>query len=207
MQEKLNIAVFVDYDNIEIGLKSTLRRDFDVALVLDALKERGDIVAKFAYANWGRQDGATRQMAENAVQMVQRIPSPRGDKNGADINLALDALEMAFTHSHVNAFAIVSGDSDFIPLVNKLKEYGKTVFVVGGKAFTSTILQQNCHEFISFESLMQDAPERMIGPERSPLLRGETRAPRGDRPPGDRPERMDRPDRGERPDRGDRRQR
>ncbi len=154
MQERLNIAVFVDYDNIEIGVKSTLRREFDVSLVLDALKERGDLVAKFAYANWSRQEGATRQMAENAVQMVQRIPSPRGDKNGADINLALDALEMAFTHDHVNAFAIISGDSDFIPLVNKLKEYGKTVFVVGGKAFTSTILQQNCHEFISFESLL-----------------------------------------------------
>jgi len=155
-QEKMNIAVFVDYDNIEIGVKSTLRRDFSVAVVLDALKERGHIVAKFAYANWGRQEGATRQMAENAVQMVQRIPSPRGDKNGADINLALDALEMAFTHNHVNAFAIVSGDSDFIPLVNKLKEYGKTVFIVGGKAFTSTILQQNCHEFISYESLLDD---------------------------------------------------
>jgi uncharacterized protein (TIGR00288 family) len=156
MQEKLNIAVFVDYDNIEIGLKTTLHREFDVSLPLESLKERGDIVAKFAYANWGRQEGATRQMAENAVQMVQRIPSPRGDKNGADINLALDALEMAFTHSHVNAFAIVSGDSDFIPLVNKLKEYGKTVFVVGGRAFTSTILQQNCHEFISYESLLVD---------------------------------------------------
>ena len=154
MQDRLNIAVFVDYDNIEIGVKSTLRREFEVSLVLDTLKERGDIVAKFAYANWSRQEGATRQMAENAVQMVQRIPSPRGDKNGADINLALDALEMAFTHDHVNAFAIVSGDSDFIPLVNKLKEYGKTVFVVGGKAFTSTILQQNCHEFVSFESLL-----------------------------------------------------
>ncbi len=162
MQDKLNIAVFVDYDNIEIGLKSTLRREFDVSLALEALKERGDIVAKFAYANWGRQDGATRQMAENAVQMVQRIPSPRGDKNGADINLALDALEMAFTHTHVNAFAIVSGDSDFIPLVNKLKEYGKTVFVVGGKAFTSTILQQNCHEFISFESLLLSEVGREI---------------------------------------------
>jgi uncharacterized protein (TIGR00288 family) len=156
MQEKLNIAVFVDYDNIEIGVKSTLRREFDVSLALDALKERGDIVAKFAYANWSRQEPATRQMAENAVQMVQRIPSPRGDKNGADINLALDALEMAFTHEHVNAFAIVSGDSDFIPLVNKLKEYGKTVYVVGGKAFTSTILQQNCHEFVSYESLLDD---------------------------------------------------
>lgn len=158
MQDRLNIAVFVDYDNIEIGVKSTLRRDFEVSLVLDALKERGGIVAKFAYANWSRQEGATRQMAENAVQMVQRNPSPRGDKNGADINLALDALEMAFTHDHVSAFAIVSGDSDFIPLVNKLREYGKTVYVVGGKAFTSTILQQNCHEFISFESLLNVDP-------------------------------------------------
>ena len=159
MQDKLNIAVFVDYDNIEIGVKSTLQREFEFPSALDALKERGDIVAKFAYANWARQEGATRQMAENAVQMVQRIPSPRGDKNGADINLALDALEMAFTHTHVNAFAIVSGDSDFIPLVNKLKEFGKTVFVLGGKAFTSTILQQNCHEFISYESLL-DEPQQ-----------------------------------------------
>ncbi len=154
MNEKLKIAVFVDYDNIEIGVKSTLQREFEVASVLESLRERGDLVAKFAYADWGRQEGAKRQMAENAVQMVQRVPSPRGDKNGADINLALDALEMAFTHDHINAFAIVSGDSDFIPLLNKLKEYGKTVFVVGGRAFTSTILQQNCHEFISYESLL-----------------------------------------------------
>ncbi|MFL6351582.1 MAG: NYN domain-containing protein [Bryobacteraceae bacterium] len=186
MQDRLSIAVFVDYDNIEIGVKSTLRREFDVSLPLGALKERGDIVAKFAYANWGRQEGATRQMAENAVQMVQRIPSPRGDKNGADINLALDALEMAFTHAHVNAFAIVSGDSDFIPLVNKLKEYGKTVFVVGGKAFTSTILQQNCHEFVSYESLLEDG-ERIVA-----------------QPMPDRRERTDRPDRRDRKERGQR---
>jgi uncharacterized protein (TIGR00288 family) len=171
MQEKLNIAVFVDYDNIEIGLKSTLRQEFDVSIPLDALKERGDIVAKFAYANWGRQEGAARSMAENAVQMVQRLPSPRGDKNGGDINLALDALEMAFTHPHVNAFAIISGDSDFIPLVNKLKEYGKTVFVVGGKAFTSTILQQNCNEFLSYESLLSD-DERGEVRERPPRPQG-----------------------------------
>jgi uncharacterized protein (TIGR00288 family) len=192
MQERLNIAVFVDYDNIEIGVKSTLRREFDVSLPLGALKERGDIVAKFAYANWGRQEGATRQMAENAVQMVQRIPSPRGDKNGADINLALDALEMAFTHAHVNAFAVVSGDSDFIPLVNKLKEYGKTVFVVGGKAFTSTILQQNCHEFVSYESLLED------GASIVPLPMPDRREQRGERP--DRVDRgKDKRERGPRP--------
>ena len=168
MTDKLKIAVFVDYDNIEIGVKSTLQREFEVASVLESLRERGDIVAKFAYADWGRQEGAKRQMAENAVQMVQRVPSPRGDKNGADINLALDALEMAFTHDHINAFAIVSGDSDFIPLLNKLKEYGKMVFVVGGRAFTSTILQKNCHEFISFESLMTDEPQQRGGRQQQP---------------------------------------
>jgi uncharacterized protein (TIGR00288 family) len=210
MQDRLNIAVFVDYDNIEIGVKSTLRREFDVSLALTALKERGDIVAKFAYANWGRQEGATRQMAENAVQMVQRIPSPRGDKNGADINLALDALEMAFTHSHVNAFAIVSGDSDFIPLVNKLKEYGKTVFVLGGKAFTSTILQQNCHEFVSYESLLEDGATIIATPmpDRRDLnadrtLRPDRQGDRKDGPPRQQqPQQQppqDKKDRGPRP--------
>ena len=158
MEQKLKIAVFIDFDNIEIGVKSTLHREFDVAAVLDALKERGEIVTKFAYANWGRQESATRALSEHAVQMVQRDPSPRGDKNGADINLALDALEMAFTHDHINAFAIVSGDSDFIALVNKLKQYDKRIFVVGGRAFTSTILQKNCHEFVSYESLIDERP-------------------------------------------------
>ena len=153
-EKHLKIAVFIDFDNIEIGVKSTLQREFDVSAVLETLKERGEIITKIAYANWGRLENSTRQLSEYAVQMVQRDPSPRGDKNGADINLALDALEMAFTHDHINAFAIVSGDSDFIALVNKLKQYDKTVFVVGGRAFTSTILQKNCHEFISYESML-----------------------------------------------------
>jgi uncharacterized protein (TIGR00288 family) len=163
MEQKLKIAVFIDFDNIEIGVKSTLHREFDVAAVLDALKERGEIVTKFAYANWGRQESATRALSEHAVQMVQRDPSPRGDKNGADINLALDALEMAFTHDHINAYAIVSGDSDFIALVNKLKQYDKRIFVVGGRAFTSTILQKNCHEFVAYESIIDDPRPRQQG--------------------------------------------
>ena len=169
MEQKLKIAVFIDFDNIEIGVKSTLHREFDVAAVLDALKERGEIVTKFAYANWGRQEFATRALSEHAVQMVQRDPSPRGDKNGADINLALDALEMAFTHDHINAFAIVSGDSDFIALVNKLKQYDKRVFVVGGRAFTSTILQKNCHEFVAYESMIDDARPRSPAPPQPQL--------------------------------------
>ena len=168
MEQKLKIAVFIDFDNIEIGVKSTLHREFDVAAVLDALKERGEIVTKFAYANWGRQESATRALSEHAVQMVQRDPSPRGDKNGADINLALDALEMAFTHDHINAFAIVSGDSDFIALVNKLKQYDKRIFVVGGRAFTSTILQKNCHEFVAYESIIDDRPRSGGHPHQAP---------------------------------------
>ncbi|MBZ5726605.1 MAG: NYN domain-containing protein [Acidobacteriia bacterium] len=168
MEQKLKIAVFIDFDNIEIGVKSTLHREFDVEAVLDALKERGEIVTKFAYANWGRQESATRALSEHAVQMVQRDPSPRGDKNGADINLALDALEMAFTHDHINAFAIVSGDSDFIALVNKLKQYDKRIFVVGGRAFTSTILQKNCHEFVAYESIIDDPRPRSSGHQQQP---------------------------------------
>jgi uncharacterized protein (TIGR00288 family) len=172
--------------------------------VLEALKERGEIVTKIAYANWGRMENSTRQLSEYAVQMVQRDPSPRGDKNGADINLALDALELAFTHDHINAFAIISGDSDFIALVNKLKQYDKTIFVVGGKAFTSTILQKNCHEFISYESMLDDnrssraprehqqpqavqlhlpQPERDRGPSSQPMQR-EVREPREPRQQG-----------------------
>ena len=158
--EKLNFAVFIDYDNIEIGVKSTLNREFDVKCVLDGIKERGEISAKIAYANWGRQTAEARKFTENGVQMVQRDTTPRGDKNGADINLALDALEMAFTRDHINAFAIVSGDSDFMALVNKLKQYNKRVYIVGGKAFTSTILQRNCHEFISYESLLDQSSPR-----------------------------------------------
>src|ERR1700722_12464380 len=178
MEQKLKIAVFIDFDNIEIGVKSTLHREFDVAAVLDALKERGEIVTKFAYANWGRQESATRALSEHAVQMVQRDPSPRGDKNGADINLALDALEMAFTHDHINAFAIVSGDSDFIALVNKLKQYDKRIFVVGGRAFTSTILQKNCHEFVAYESVIDDPR-----PRSSHHPQQERSQPAGDRTP------------------------
>ena len=184
MERQLKIAVFIDFDNIEIGVKTTLQREFDVAAVLDALKERGELVTKFAYANWGRMEGSTRALSEHAVQMVQRDPSPRGDKNGADINLALDALEMALRHDHINAFAIVSGDSDFIALVNKLKQYDKTVFVVGGRAFTSTILQKNCHEFISYESVLDEPRQPRPQPRHEgPHERQGGGEPRGDRPP------------------------
>jgi uncharacterized protein (TIGR00288 family) len=154
-EERQKLAVFIDFDNIQIGVKETLGKEFDVSVVLEALKERGEVVTKVAYGDWHRAGDQSRQMSQHAVQMVQRTVTPRGDKNGADINLALDALEMAFTRHHISTFAIVGGDSDFIALVEKLKQYDKRVLIVGGRAFTSGILQRNCHEFISYENLLK----------------------------------------------------
>jgi uncharacterized LabA/DUF88 family protein len=150
---RLKIAVFIDFDNIEIGVKSTLNAQFDIGIVLEALKERGEVVSKIAYGDWTRAGDYSRSLTQHATKLVQRNLTPGGDKNGADINLALDALEMAFTHPHINAYVIVGGDSDFITLVEKLKQYDKQVFVVGGRSFTSVVMQRNCHEFIAYENL------------------------------------------------------
>jgi uncharacterized LabA/DUF88 family protein len=152
---RLKIAVLIDFDNIEIGVKTTLGGQFDVGTILEAIKERGEVVTKIAYGDWKRAAGDhSRQLSQHAIRMVQRNLTPGGDKNGADINLALDALEMAFTHDHINAFVIVGGDSDFITLVEKLKQYDRKVFVVGGRQFTSLVMQKNCHEFIAYENLI-----------------------------------------------------
>jgi uncharacterized LabA/DUF88 family protein len=159
-QERVNIAVFIDFDNIEIGVKTTLGEHFDIGVILEALKERGEVVTKIAYADWTRAGEYSRALTQHAIRLVQRNLTPGGDKNGADINLALDALEMAFTHPHINAYVIVGGDSDFLSLVEKLKQYDKKVFVVGGRAFTSIILQRNCHEFIAYENLVRKPSAR-----------------------------------------------
>jgi uncharacterized LabA/DUF88 family protein len=151
--DRLNIAVFIDFDNIEIGVKNTLGQQFDPGAVLDAIKERGEVVSKVAYADWTRAADYSRTLTQHAIRLVQRNLTPGGDKNGGDINLALDALEMVFTHTHINAYVIVGGDSDFLSLVEKLKQYDKKVFIVGGRQFTSMILQRNCHEFIAYENL------------------------------------------------------
>jgi len=155
--QRLKIAVFIDFDNVEIGVKTTLGLHFDVGAVLEAVKERGEIITKVAYSDWKRSGDHGRAMANHAVRLVQRVMTPGGDKNGADINLALDALEMAFTHDHINAFVIVGGDSDFITLVEKLKQYDKKVFVVGGRSFTSQVMQKNCTEFIAYENIARPA--------------------------------------------------
>jgi uncharacterized LabA/DUF88 family protein len=166
--QKLKIAVFIDFDNVEIGVKTTLGLQFDIGAVLEAIKERGEVVTKVAYGDWKRSGDYGRAMSNHAVRLVQRVMTPGGDKNGADINLALDALEMAFTHAHINAFVIVGGDSDFITLVEKLKQYDRKVFVVGGRSFTSQVMQKNCTEFIAYENVVPD--------------RRAHRAERGDRP-------------------------
>jgi uncharacterized LabA/DUF88 family protein len=170
VESRLKIAVFIDFDNIEIGVRTTLGAQFDIGQVLEALKERGEVVSKTAYSDWKRAGDHSRTLTQHAIKMVQRNLTPGGDKNGADINLALDALEMAFTHPHINAYVIVGGDSDFISLVEKLKQYDKKVLVVGGRSFTSNILQTNCHEFIAYENLIgvngRRSPDRGRGAAR-----------------------------------------
>ncbi len=174
-ETKLKIAVFIDFDNIEIGVKTTLGTHFDAGAVLEAIKERGEVVTKIAYGDWTRAGDYSRSLTQHAIHMVQRNLTPGGDKNGADINLALDALEMAFTHSHINTFVIVGGDSDFMALVEKLKQYDRKVLVVGGRAFTSHILQKNCHEFLAYENLIgRRSGPRGRAPQEAPLANAVT---------------------------------
>ena len=180
-ETQLKIAVFIDFDNIEIGVKTTLNQPFDIAAILEAVKERGEVVTKVAYGDWKRAGDYGRLLSQHAIRMVQRNLTPGGDKNGADINLALDALEMAFTHDHINAFVIVGGDSDFITLVEKLKQYDKKVFVVGGRQFTSLVMQKNCHEFIAYENLVSGRRQAATG---RPIPPGLVDAGRSDATPG-----------------------
>src|SRR6185436_17596576 len=112
--------------------KTTIGGQFDIGLVLEAIKERGEIVTKIAYSDWKRVGDYSRLLTQHAIRMVQRNFTPGGDKNGADITMALDALEIAFTHDHINGFVIV----------------------VGGRQFTSLTMQRNCHEFIAYENLV-----------------------------------------------------
>src|ERR1041384_4728458 len=162
------IAVFIDFDNVEIGVQHTIGGQFDIGLILEAIKERGEIVTKIAYSAWKRAGDYSRILTQHAIRMVQRSFTPGGDKNGADITMALDALEMAFTHDHINTYVIVGGDSDFISLVEKLKQYGRKVIVVGGRQFTSLTMQKNCHEFIAYENLVGSRGGRTGGRAEKP---------------------------------------
>jgi uncharacterized protein (TIGR00288 family) len=148
------LAVFIDFENLALGFQG--RRDrFDIARVLERLVEKGKIVAKKAYADWSRFGPYTAPLHEAAIELVEIPKRSQSGKNSADIRLCVDAMDLAFSKEHINTFVIVSGDSDFSPLVSKLKENGKHVIGLGMQESTSDLLRDNCDEFIYYEDLGQ----------------------------------------------------
>ena len=156
MSAQLNFAVFIDYDNLAIGIKDALNRSFDYSLVKEWLRARGEIVSQVAYGNWNAHrdfKSVSKGLSQQGVKMEHLETSGTGTKNGADIALSIDAMELVFTQTHIDAYCILSGDSDFVPLVQKLKKYNKRVFVVAEDSFASESLRGNCHEFVSYSDL------------------------------------------------------
>jgi uncharacterized protein (TIGR00288 family) len=146
------LAVFIDFENLALGFQG--RRDrFDIARVLERLVEKGKIVAKKAYADWSRFAPYTAPLHEAAIELVEIPRRGQTGKNSADIRLCVDALDLAYSKEHIDTFVIVSGDSDFSPLVSKLKENGKHVIGLGMQESTSDLLRDNCDEFIYYEDL------------------------------------------------------
>lgn len=176
-EEAHSIAVFMDFENLAIGAEQNARKSrsraknavpakvvpLDMKRVLERLLEKGKIVAKRAYADWHRWSDYVTPLHELGIELTE-IPE-RGvtGKNSADIRLAVDAMELSYTKEHIDTFVIVSGDSDFTPLVAKLKENGKTVIGLGMKDSTSDLLAANCDEFIYYEDLGVPAGAPAIG--------------------------------------------
>ena len=160
--EEERIALFLDYENLAIGARESLRgMTFDLRPVLDALAERGRVIARKAYADWSYFDEDRRMLTRSHVELIE-IPQRMGAvrKNAGDIKLAVDALEMAFERDYVTTFVICTGDSDFTPLVHKLRELNKRVIGVGIKESTSALLPPACDEFLFYETLEGvDVPE------------------------------------------------
>src|SRR6516162_10180846 len=149
-----SLAVFIDFENLALGFQG--RRDrFDISRVLARLVETGKIVAKKAYADWSRFAIYTAPLHEAAIELVEIPRRAQSGKNSADIRLCVDAMDLAYSKEHINTFVIVSGDSDFSPLVSKLKELGKHVIGLGMQESTSDLLRDNCDEFIYYEDLGQ----------------------------------------------------
>ena len=147
-----SLAVFVDFENLALGFQN--RRDrFDINRVLERLVEKGKIVVKKAYADWSRFGGYTQPLHEAAIELIEIPKRSQTGKNSADIRLCVDAMDMAYSKEHIDTFVIVSGDSDFSPLVSKLKENGKHVIGLGAQDSTSELLRDNCDEFIYYEDL------------------------------------------------------
>ncbi len=154
-QDEQRLALFIDFENIAIGVRDAHYRKFDVNLVLERLLDKGKVLVKKAYADWSRYSDYKRSFHEAAIELIEVPQKSIGGKNSADIRLVVDAMDMSFQKEHVNCFVIASGDSDFSPLVSKLKENNKYVIGLGVKNSTSDLLIENCDEFIFYEDLVR----------------------------------------------------
>ncbi|MEX3606371.1 MAG: NYN domain-containing protein [Burkholderia sp.] len=155
-QDSVNMALFCDFENIALGVRDTKFEKFDIKPVLEKLLLKGSIVVKKAYCDWDRYKTFKGTMHEASFELIE-IPHVRqSGKNSADIRLVVDALDLCYTKSHVDTFVIISGDSDFSPLVSKLRENAKRVIGVGVKNSTSDLLVANCDEFIFYDDLARE---------------------------------------------------
>jgi uncharacterized protein (TIGR00288 family) len=155
-----NLALFCDFENIALGVRDAKYAKFDINKVLERLLVKGSIVVKKAYCDWDRYKDFKATMHEAAFELID-IPHVRqSGKNSADIRMVVDALDLCYTKSHVSTFVIISGDSDFSPLVSKLRENAKTVIGVGVKNSTSDLLMSNCDEFIYYDDLIREQEQK-----------------------------------------------
>lgn len=148
-----NIAVFIDLENLAIGASKANRPDFDYTLVQKRLVEKGNVVSRRAYADWGRFERYKRPLHESGVQLIEMPGRRMTGKNSADIKMVVDALELAHSKPHIDTFALVTGDSDFSPLVSQLRENNRHTICIGIKSSTSTLLVDSCDEFIFYDDL------------------------------------------------------
>ncbi len=159
-QETRNMALFCDFENVALGVRDAKYARFDVNKVLERLLLKGNIVVKKAYCDWERYKEFKPPMHEAAFELIE-IPHVRmSGKNSADIRMVVDALDLCYTKSHVDTFVIISGDSDFSPLVSKLRENNKTVIGVGVKQSSSDLLIANCDEFIYYDDLVREKAKK-----------------------------------------------
>ncbi|MDT8450834.1 MAG: NYN domain-containing protein [Wenzhouxiangellaceae bacterium] len=159
-QPTRNLALFCDFENIALGVRDARYSAFDIKKVLERLLLKGNIVVKKAYCDWDRYKEFKPSMHEAAFELIE-IPHLRmSGKNSADIRMVVDALDLCYTKSHVDTFVIISGDSDFSPLVSKLRENNKLVIGVGVKSSTSDLLMANCDEFIFYDDLIRDSEKK-----------------------------------------------
>ncbi len=155
-QESVSMALFCDFENVALGVRDAKYEKFEIRPVLERLLLKGSIVVKKAYCDWDRYKGFKASMHEASFELIE-IPHVRqSGKNSADIRLVVDALDLCYTKSHVDTFVIISGDSDFSPLVSKLRENDKKVIGVGVKQSTSELLVANCDEFIFYDDLVRE---------------------------------------------------